>query len=132
MGEYAAWSVEPELKTEFSNFCSAKGLTASFAIKKFIVACDADTLQTVLAKAKLGSNARTARKSIRIDKAQLRLLEDLCEERNVPVSKAIRAFMAYCVSNNNFPPHIFQTASEHTRKPLEALINAREKAILFR
>ena len=98
--------VNEELNEAFSDFSKSKGLTASFAVKRFV--------QQFVERRELPfslSNTGAVRKGpsvsmkVYMDFETRAAFSDACKaiDETVTMSHVVRGFMEYCVANNRFP-----------------------------
>lgn len=98
--------VNGALKAAFSDFCKKKGLSSSFAVKRFVRQfAESGSVPFSLCDMAGDRDGGSVNMKIYMDAETRTVFAEACAAigETVTMSHVIRGFMDYCVTNNRFP-----------------------------
>lgn len=101
--DYFSLRVSESLKDSFDDFCRRKGVTASMAVKLYVMRFISDGAPVRFGQAEIMCQGRSLRISLRLDASVRKEFSEACRKYGLPMSQFVRDYMKNCVVNGDFP-----------------------------
>ena len=104
--EYISIRIEPQLKTDFYNFCRKSGISVSAAINQLAVkSLEKSSIPFVVKVVDYDLNrvGNFQRITVRMKLELRKGFSELCSKNGIPMSMVIKMFMMQCIEKGMFP-----------------------------